>query len=72
MVEYGNGVSQGAQIAGHGGHPTGGTVDIGAQIGASLTDALNQASAALGVPPAVLAAAAAIVLIFVLYRVFAR
>ncbi len=72
MVEYGNAVSQGAQVAGHGGHATGGTTDLGAQLGASLTDALNHASATLGVPSGVLAAAAVVALLFVLYRVFAR
>ncbi len=72
MVEYGNAVSQGSQIAGHGGHAAGGTTDIGAQLGAAVTDALNHASAAVGIPPGILAAAVVIVLLFVFYRVFAR
>ena len=73
MVEYGNAVGQGAQVAG-GGSGTGGGAgsDVTSSIAASLTGALDHASAALGVPPSVLLAVAVAILLFVLYLRFAR
>jgi hypothetical protein len=72
MGEYGQLVGQGTKIAGSGHATGGGTTDLGASIGANMTDALNHASAALGVPSALLVVAALAVLLFVLYLVFAR
>lgn len=73
MVEYGQGVGQAGQIAGGSGHAsTSGPTDIGASIGASAMDALNHTSAALGVPPGLLAAAILVLVIFVGWFVFAR
>ncbi len=73
MTEYGQTVAQGAGIAGGSGHsgaaPMG---DVGASLGASFSNALDSASAALGVPPTVLIAAALILLFLVLYLRFAR
>jgi hypothetical protein len=72
MFEYGKLVGQGTQ-AGGSGHATGGDpIDLGASVGASVTDALNQASAALGVPPVLLLVAALVLVLFALYLVFAR
>jgi len=69
MSEYGQLVGQGTGF----GHATGGGVtDLGASLGASLTDALTHASMALGVPPVLLLVAAVAVVLFALYRVFAR
>jgi hypothetical protein len=70
MLEYGEGVGQATGQAG-GSHATGST-DIGATIGASLTDALNHTSATLGVPPALLAVVVIAAVLFVAYLVFAR
>ena len=73
MVEYGNGVGQAGQIAGSTGHAAGGgPTDVGASVVASLTDALGQTSAALGVPPGLLAVAAVVVVLFIVWLVFAR
>ena len=72
MVEYGQVVGEGTKVAGSGHTTGGGPMDIGASIGASVTDALNQASATLGVPPAVLLLAAVVLVLFALYLVFAR
>jgi hypothetical protein len=71
MLEYGEAVGQGGGGAGSG-HATSGSTDIGAAIGASLTDALNQTSAALGVPPALLAVVAIAAVLLIAYFVFAR
>jgi len=72
MGEYGQVVGQGTKIVGSGHATGGGATDLGGSIGASLTDALNHASAAVGVPPAVLVVAALALVLFALYLVFAR
>ena len=74
MVEYGNAVGQGTQIAGGAtGHSGGAPMsDVGASLTSNLNDLVNNASAALGVPPTVLIAAALILLFLVLYLRFAR
>jgi hypothetical protein len=72
MGEYGPVVGQGTRILGSGHATGGGTTDLGASIGANVTDALNHASAALGVPSALLVVAAVAVVLFVLYLIFAR
>lgn len=72
MVEYGEGVGQAGKIAGSGQSTGGGTTDVGASLAASLTDALNHTSAALGVPPSLLAVAVVALLLFVAWFVFAR
>ena len=72
MVEYGQVVGQGTEVAGSGHASGGGPIDIGASIGASVTDALNQASVTLGVPPVLLLLAALALVLFALYLVFAR
>jgi hypothetical protein len=59
MVEYGNGVSQGAgQVAG-GGHAASTTVDVGSSVGQFVNDSVHTIST---MPPAMLAAS--IVVIF--------
>jgi hypothetical protein len=72
MIEYGNGVGQATKVAGGTHGASGGSTDIGGSIGASLTDALNHTSAALGVPPALLAVLALALVLFVVYLVFVR
>ena len=73
MLEYGQGVGQAAGEAGGSGHAaSGGGTDIGTSIGANLTDALNHTSAALGVPPTLLAVLVVAALLFIAYLVFAR
>jgi len=72
MLEYGEGVGQAGKVAGSGQAAGGGTTDVGASVAASLTDALNHTSAALGVPPALLAVAVIAMLLFVAWFVFAR
>lgn len=72
MVEYGQGVGQAGQIAGGSGHAAGGPTDVGASVGASVMDALNHTSAALGVPPGLLAAAVIVLVVLVGWFVFAR
>lgn len=69
MSEYGQVVAQGGQAAGSGG---GGSTDLGGTIGASFASALNQASAATGLPPALLLVLLVAVLLFALWFVFAR
>ena len=73
MVEYGQGVGQAGQVAGGSGHAaTNGPTDVGASIGAGVMDALNHTSAALGVPPGLLAAAVIVLVLLVGWFVFAR
>lgn len=72
MNEYGQAVGQAGKVAGSGHAASSGSTDIGASIGTSLTDALNHTSAALGVPPALLAVAVIAIVLFVGYLVFAR
>lgn len=69
MSEYGQVVAQGGQAAGSGG---GGSTDLGGAIGAGFANALNQASATTGLPPAVLLVLLVAVLLFALWFVFAR
>ena len=69
MLEYGEGVGQ---VAGSGNTGSSGNTDIGAGIGASLTDALNHTSAVLGVPPALLLVVAIAAVLLVAYLVFVR
>ena len=71
MVEYGNAVGQAGQVAGSG-HAGGGSTDIGASVVASVTGAVDQASAALGVPPGLLAVAGVLVVLFLVWLVFLR
>jgi hypothetical protein len=71
MSEYGQVVGQGGQATGSG-HAGSGSTDVGAAVGASLSDALNHTSAALGVPPALLVVVAIAVVLFVGWFVFAR
>ncbi len=70
MVEYGQAVGQSGQVA-HGGSG-GGATDVGASVVASLTTALNQTSATLGVSPALLVVAGVVILLFIGWFVFAR
>ncbi|HYM84542.1 MAG TPA: hypothetical protein VEY67_10360 [Candidatus Dormibacteraeota bacterium] len=73
MVEYGQGVGQAGQVAGSTGHAAaGGPTDVGTAFVAGLTDALDRTSATLGVPPLLLAVVALAVVLFVVWRVFAR
>lgn len=72
MVEYGEGVGQAGKVAGSGQATGGGTTDVGASLAASLTDALNHTSAALGVPPSLLALVLIAMLLLVAWFVFAR
>jgi hypothetical protein len=72
MSEYGQVVGQGTQITGSGHGASGGGTDIGASIGASLTDAINHTSATLGVPPTLLIVLVIAVVLFVGYLVFVR
>jgi hypothetical protein len=69
MSEYGQVVAQGGGAGGSGG---GGSTDVGGAIWASLTGALNHASATLGIPPSLLLVLIAAVLLFILWFVFAR
>jgi uncharacterized membrane-anchored protein len=68
MVEYGNGISQGAGQAG-GGHAVGRTVDVGTSVGQFVTDSVHTVST---MPPAMLFAGvvAIIVGLFLLKRAF--
>jgi len=59
MVEYGNGVSQGAGQVG-GGHAAGQSVDVGSSVGQWVTDSVHTVST---MPPAALLAAVVIVFI---------
>ncbi len=72
MNEYGQVVGEGSKIVGSGHAASGGSTDIGASIGTSLTDALNHTAATLGVPPALLAVVVIAVVLFVGYLVFSR
>ena len=69
MSEYGQVVAQGGQAAGSGG---GGPTDLGGAIGAGFTNALNQASATLGISPSLLLVIVVAALLFVAWFVFAR
>jgi hypothetical protein len=71
MLEYGEAVGQGGEVAGSG-HASSGSTDIGAAIGASFTNALNDASAALGVSPTLLVVLVIAAVLLIGYFVFAR
>jgi cobalamin biosynthesis Mg chelatase CobN len=71
MLEYGQAVGQAGQTA-HGSSPSTGSTDVGASIVANLTAAVNQASAATGVPPALLVVVAIVVVLFIGWFVFLR
>lgn len=69
MSEYGQVVAHGT---GGGASGSGGSTDVGGAIWASVTDALNQASATTGLPPAILAVIIVAALLFTAWFVFAR
>ncbi len=72
MVEYGQSVGQAGQVA-HGASPTTSSpTDVGAAFVANLTDALDHASATLGVSPAILVVAGLAALLVIGWFVFAR
>jgi hypothetical protein len=71
MLEYGQAVGQAGQTA-HGTSPPGGSTDVGASVVANLTDAVNHASAALGVPSALLIVVGLAIVLFVGWLIFVR
>jgi hypothetical protein len=68
MVEYGNGISQGAGQAGVG-HTTARTVDVGTSVSQFVTDSVHTVST---MPPAMLFAGLAVIVVglFLLKRAF--